>query len=186
MKDELLHKVATTLSEKIETEMQALYLLVEIRKLMDRENYVDSVIRSFSNWAVHIELKEEREGTTDLLQEFDEVIRLQVEENRGSLWPPHCSFETFRRNLDIFLHIYDLPTRLVDSEKSWIQFARLYSAIVSECPIRWTASKLPLKYVQEVELKKPENTYDGPRTEFLEWKVTLKDGTVQHQSFVLM
>src|SRR5881296_3211476 len=98
MRDELLKKIEDTLNQGISTEKDVVYLLVEVRKLMDRDNYVDSVIRSFTNWLVHSELREAREGTTDLLKEFDEVVRLRQEENRRSLCPPHCTFETFRRN----------------------------------------------------------------------------------------
>src|SRR5438128_11680085 len=111
MRDELLKKIEHTLSEGISTEKDLVYLLVEVRKLMDRENYIDAVIRSFTNWIVHAELKQEREGTTDLLKEFDEVVRLKKEQGKGSLYPPHCSFENFRRNLHGLLEIYHLPLK---------------------------------------------------------------------------
>src|SRR2546422_5380407 len=113
MKDELLKKIERTLNEGISTEKDVVYFLVEVRKLMDREKYEDSVIRSFTNWIVDVELGQEREGTTDLLQEFDEVVRLRKEDNRRSLCPPHCSFENFRRNLGGLLSTYSLPSRVV-------------------------------------------------------------------------
>ena len=186
MRDELLKKIENTLSEGITSEKDVVYLLVEIRKLMDRDNYLDPVIRSFTNWVVHVELGHEHEGTTDLLKEFDEVVRLRKEENRGSLFPPHCSFETFRRNLGALFTIYNLPTKLIESEKSWMMFARLYSAVVSDCPIKFTASKQSLKYVKEVVLKSPGAVKEGPHIEFLEWKVTLTNGQVEHHSIMLM
>src|SRR5947209_10607472 len=162
MKDELLKKIERTLNEGISTEKDVVYFLVEVRKLMDRERYEDSVIRSFTNWIVHIELGQEREGTTDLLKEFDEVVRMRKEENKGSLCPPHCSFETFRRNLGGLLETSGLPSKLVEHEKSWMIFARLYSSVVSDCPIKFTASKKPLKYVKEVVLKQPDVFKEGP------------------------
>ena len=56
MTDELLEKIRKTLDDGITQEKDLVYLLVEIRKLMDREKYTDEVIRSFSDWVVHIEL----------------------------------------------------------------------------------------------------------------------------------
>src|SRR5262249_8276556 len=107
---------------------------------MDREDYLDPVIRSFTNWVVHVDLGQEHDGTTALLQEFDEVIRLRKEENRGSLFPPHCSFENFRRNLGALFATYNLDPKLIESEKHWMIFARLYSSVVSDCPIKFTSS----------------------------------------------
>ena len=39
MKDELIRKVQDVLDLQITTEMQIVYLMVELRKLMDRERY---------------------------------------------------------------------------------------------------------------------------------------------------
>jgi hypothetical protein len=186
MRDELLKKLEATLAEGIRAERDVVYLLVEVRKLMDREDYEDSVIKSFTNWAVHSELEQKGEGTTDLLREFDEVVRLRKEENKGSLCPPHCSFETFRRNLGALLSIYQLSSEVVDNERAWMAFARLYSAVVSDCPIKFTASKDALRYVREVELKKPGELNPGPHLEFLEWQVTLMNGEVEHIPILLM
>jgi hypothetical protein len=186
VRDELLKKIAGTLTDGTNAEKDVVYLLVEIRKLMDRDKFLDPVIRSFTNWVVHVELGQEHEGTTDLLKEFDEVVRLRKEENRGSLFPPHCSFENFRRNLGCLFDTYALPSKLIENERSWMTFARLYSLVVSDCPIKFTASKEPLKHVREIVLKKPDAVKEGPHIEFLEWQVTLTDGQVEHHSIMLM
>jgi len=44
MKDELCSKIQAIVDRKIRKEMQVVYLLVEARKLMDRENYTDPVL----------------------------------------------------------------------------------------------------------------------------------------------
>jgi len=57
MKDELCSKIQAIIDRQIRKEMQVVYLLVEARKLMDRENYTDPVLRTFSNWVVHTSLE---------------------------------------------------------------------------------------------------------------------------------
>jgi hypothetical protein len=53
MKDELIRKIQGVLDRRITNEKQVVHLLVEIRKLMDRDKYNDPVLRTFSNWVVH-------------------------------------------------------------------------------------------------------------------------------------
>ena len=57
MRDELCLKIQRLLDRKIRNEMQVVYLLVELRKLMDREQYKDPILRTFSNWVVHTSLE---------------------------------------------------------------------------------------------------------------------------------
>jgi hypothetical protein len=46
MKDELIRKIQDVLDRRITNEKQVVYLLVEIRKLMDRDKYNDPVLSS--------------------------------------------------------------------------------------------------------------------------------------------
>ena len=50
MKDEILRKIQYVLDRRITNEQQVVYLMVELRKLMDRDGYKDSVVRTFCNW----------------------------------------------------------------------------------------------------------------------------------------
>jgi hypothetical protein len=50
MTDELRKNIQHVLDRPIRNEMQVVYLLVELRKLLDRENYKDSLLRAFSNY----------------------------------------------------------------------------------------------------------------------------------------
>jgi hypothetical protein len=63
MTDELLRKIQHVLDRRITNEKQVVYLMVELRKLMDRENYKDPVLRTFSDWVVHTSLSYPKEGS---------------------------------------------------------------------------------------------------------------------------
>src|SRR5204862_3269032 len=105
----LLTKIRDRLLQRILTEANLVYLLVELRKLMERDGYKDTSIKSFCNWIVHTELTQAGGGTTDLLAEFDEAVRIVIEENRGWPFPQHYSFRRFRQNLKMLFSNYKLP-----------------------------------------------------------------------------
>ena len=185
MKDELVRKIWGTLAGNITSESQLVYFLVEVRKLMDRDGYEDPALRSFSNWVVHTELGKRGDGTTELLEEFDEAIRLSVEGNSGLVSRVHQGFDNFCERLRIFLDTYALPTELTDDFNLWFNFARLYAGVVSDCPIKFKASKTELKYIAEIELRCREEQDDDTFSS-LEWKVTLKTGEVQRHTIAFL
>jgi hypothetical protein len=83
MKDELIRKIQDVLGRRITNEKQVVYLLVELRKLMDRDNYKNPVLRTFSNWVVHTSLEVQREGSTFILTELTSGL-LSFTNTRGS------------------------------------------------------------------------------------------------------
>jgi hypothetical protein len=61
----------------------------------------------------------------------------------------------------------------------------LYSSVVSECPIICSASKVPLKHVEKIEvLKAPKVTFyfNDVLVHRLRWRILFKDGTKQDVS----
>lgn len=180
MTDELVDKIRRTLEDGITQEKDLVYLLVEIRKLMDREDkgpkYKDPIIKSFSNWIVHNELSQKHDGTTDILKAFDVIVKI-FKENASSKWLPlHFRFDVLQRQLNKLLKHYKLPTELTDDWDRWIKFMLLYASIVGDCPITFKASMAPLDYLQELEL------IGRPDIPDLEWKVTLKDNETSYFS----
>lgn len=184
MKDELIRKIGDSLKAGINTEKDLVYLLVEIRKLMDRDEFKDPILRCFCNWIVHTDLAIPSKGTNALLREFDESFDPSKKPNlsteagiRQWLCPPHGSFKWFRKHLQNFLKRYSLPTDLTVSEKRWGKFGNLYASIVSECPItidpELVTPDVTLNYVEHIELSAPSEG-QGPLT-FLVWKVKLKN-----------
>ena|SRR5271165_6777034 len=91
MKDELIRKIQDVLDRRITNEKQVVYLLVEIRKLMDRDKYNDPVLRTFSNWVVHTSLESRREGSTFILTEFDQWFIDLYERKKKSPHLKHIS-----------------------------------------------------------------------------------------------
>jgi hypothetical protein len=184
-RDVLIQKITDTLIAGVGSEQAVVYLIVETRKLTDRDGYEDPVLRMFCNWVVHTDLANKGEGSTLLLAAVDKEIDDAVSQNKSIKSLPIFRFETFRNSLEKFLKHFDLPDDLVQSEKKWRPFIMLYSSIVSECPIICSASKIPLKHVERIEmLKSPRATFyvNDLLVHRLRWRIIFKDGSKQDVS----
>jgi hypothetical protein len=184
-RDVLIQKLEDTLHAGVTTEQAVVYLLVETRKLADRENYQEPVLRMFCNWVVHTDLANKGDGSTLLLTAVDKEIGHAVAKNKSISSLPIFRFETFRESLRQFLGHFGLPDELVRVEKKWRPFIMLYASIVSECPITFSASKVPLKHVERIEiLKAPRVTFyvNDLLVHRLRWRIFFKDGTNQDVS----
>src|SRR5208282_250691 len=140
MKDELIRKIQDVLDRRITNEMQVVYLLVELRKLMDRDNYKDPVLRTFSNWVVHTSLGNRAEGSTFILSEFDRFMAELYERQKLLPHHGHISLGTFREALNRCFERFGLSAKFVKNRAEWKKFGTLYCLIVGECPIVFTAS----------------------------------------------
>jgi len=179
MKDELLFKIHQVMSRPITEEMQVVYLLVEIRKLMDRANYKDPPLRTFCDWVAHVDLHLERPGSTLILRECDDIVARAEEGRELPKQLELVSSRGFRTSLAKLCEQFGFVTQLTTDKESWSLFTKLYSSVVSECPIVYTASKENLKYVKKIELQR---LVQGSA---MAWRVTLKDDRVTHWIILL-
>jgi hypothetical protein len=184
MTDELLRKIQHVLDRRITNEKQVVYLMVELRKLMDREKYNDPVLRTFGNWIVHTSLSYPREGSTFLLDEFDHLMTDLFEHKRKSNQLNHISLTEFRVALHRCFQRFGLSGEFVKKRDDWKKFVQLYSSIVSECPIVFTASKNTLKYIKQVELTGVSRL--GKQWRSVDWRLTLHGGKTINWGFILV
>lgn len=176
MRDELLRKIQHVLGKRITNELQVVYLLVELRKLMERDSYKDPVLRTFSNWVVHTSLENRAEGSTFILSEFDYFIAELFERKKQSPHLEHISLGAFREALVRCFEHFGLAATFVTNGAEWKKFGTLYCLIVSECPIVFTASKVKLKYIKQVELKGIQRGVLVKEWPVVHWRLTFHDG----------
>lgn len=183
MKDELLRKIQGVLDRRITNEKQIVYLLVEVRKLMDRDDYNHPILRTFSNWVVHTSLENRAEGSTFILSEFDRFLAELFESGKKSEQIEQMTLLGFRAALiECFQH-FGLTAKFVTDGAQWKKFSNLYCSIVSECPIVYSASKVKLKYIKQVELTgiaAPKAFQGWP---IVQWRLTFHDGRTQDWGF---
>lgn len=183
LKDALIRKIQHVLDRRITNEMQVVYLLVELRKLMDQEAYQDPILRMFCNWAVHTSLGKRGDGSTLILGEFDDFIAELKERKKLSPDRAHVSLGTFREALTRCFEHFGLSARFAQSLEGWKRFFSLYSSIVNECPIVFSASRRQLKYIKRVELQRVSRGVLVKEWPVLEWRLTFHDGTTQNWGF---
>ncbi|MGI0086216.1 MAG: hypothetical protein ACREBQ_14145 [Nitrososphaerales archaeon] len=137
MKDELIDKIRQTLTSRITSEAHVVYLLVEIRKLMDRDKQGASpfeTLRLYCNWVAHIEL--DRGQAEKIVRMADALYSKLLE---GKLDPREKDefrqlfmLTTFRTELARFLKAYGLRP-LADSQ--WNVFLGYFLGVIRDCPL---------------------------------------------------
>jgi len=185
MKNELVLKIQRVLDSRITNEPKLVYLLVEVRKLMDRDGYQDPTLRMFCNWVVHTSLENRADGSTLILKEFDKWFADLKEHQKLSIDRKHISFGAFRESLMTCFEHFDLSATFTGGVVGWKKFFTLYSSIVSECPIVFTASRQTLKYIEKVELRGVARGILVKEWPMLQWKITLRDGSEWNWGFNL-
>lgn len=198
MLSEIVDKLREHLSNPVDTEASVVYLMVEVRKAIDRQKATNQdsapdyrLLRLYSNWVVHVSLEELTAGPRELLRAFDESVELRGLSMNALYF---LSFTNLRAQMSQFLVREKLPTRLVDSQDEWERFLDLYVSVVSECPITYRPDDergINFKYIRSVSITRgfpdDEEVMKGmlmePFKTFICWRVELRDGDIKHWPF---
>ena len=193
---DLLDKLNSTLLKPIRTQCRVVYLMVEVRKLMDRRDASGEypVLKLFCDWAVHINIGWNR-AAEPLMREFDVAVE-SVKAGNGMPFAflEFLSLSHFREEFSRFLRANRLPCRVVEDGGEWDRFLDLYSAVVSDCPITYSKRQIPFKLISTLTLTKDmprEESYafvrsllgGEPHALWMNWRIELTDGTVENWPF---
>lgn len=207
---DLIYKLTRALKRPVQTECEVVYLMVEIRKLMDRREAERRkevseagrrklkpefpVLKLFCDWAVHINIEWNREAEP-LMREFDRAVE-SVKAGNGIPLPflEFLSLSHLRDEFARFLNVNGLPPRLVENGDAWDRFLDLYSAVVSDCPITYTNRQIPFKLISKLTLTKEtpqEEAYAfvrsllgrEPHSLWMNWRIELTDGSIENWPF---
>ncbi|MCE5310877.1 MAG: hypothetical protein LLG20_24815 [Acidobacteriales bacterium] len=136
MRNEIVEKLRAELTRGIETEAQVVYLLVEIRKLIEHSEYVNRYLSVlfFCEWALHVKMS--RQSAFLLLKEIDDALeRSTSAEQMAELVGTRLSMDTFRDDLIHVLMDHNLPTEPIRTMQGWLAFLPLYLNVISDCPV---------------------------------------------------
>lgn len=140
---DILEKLKRELDAGITTEVQVVYLLAGVRKLMERDEVGDQYpnLKFHCDWVLHPKLQ--GTGAKAILREFDVAQPLL----KGGLelhnLPPGVRGEIeriskmryFHKELDGFLDAYDLPPLTKNNDDGWARFLYLYAKVVEDIPL---------------------------------------------------
>ncbi len=143
MTPDILKKLTRELDAGIKTEVQVVYLLAGIRKLIERdeikEEYAD--LNFHCDWALHSKL--DRATAKEILKKFDAAHALLRGQIKLRDLPPPLSTEieriskmsSFEKELSRFLAEYDLPPLTKNRPDGWSYFLHLYAKVIEDIPL---------------------------------------------------
>jgi hypothetical protein len=189
MRKDIVGKLMSHLSKPIDDEPKVVYLLAEVRKLLERDDPTHSsgALWMYCHWALHVDLTSP--GTTmDFLKRVDRWITNTVayltpsgpweffEEDH--LFRDFIFLDTFRQQLRGFLASYKLPLSLCDLDEQWYAFLEAYGGVIEDGKLSTKSDKKDeLGAVREVIFTKGESLTADHHVPFvIQWNIELKDG----------
>lgn len=177
MEEAIKEKLRNALSEQIEKECQVVYIMVEVRKLLDRfseQKY--SLLRFFCDWVLHIEinnLSPAREILNRIATEHKskEFIGTSIE---------FISFDHLRNEMLNFFKEKDinLPSEWLINHEKWNSFRKIFSNIIKDCPLKIKSNLKPI-LVEEFKLTKcEEEVINGKILLRTNWEYKLVDNSI--------
>jgi hypothetical protein len=152
MEDQIIQKIRAEIDRGIASECQVVYLLVEIRKLMDRDKVKAATydsLRLYSDWAVHVHLY--GPGAQDIVKRADahypKLINGTATEQEKAAFEKLFSLEAFREEMNHFLR--DHVERSFSNE-DWDRFLSAYLHVVEDCPLICKPDNAALANIDEV------------------------------------
>lgn len=189
MTKDIVGKLKSHLSSPIDDEPKVVYLLAEVRKLLERDDptHSNQALWMYCHWALHVDLSSPK-ATMDFLRRVDRWITNTV----AYLTPsgPWEFFEedhlcrdfifltTFRQQLRGFLKRYGLPLSLCDLDAQWYAFLAAYGGVIEDGALSAVPDKKnELGAVKEVTFTKGENLTVEHHVAFvIQWSIALNDG----------
>jgi hypothetical protein len=141
MKKTILNKINREIKSGIRTEAQVVYLLVEVKKILELElEKCNNTLSLFRNWAVHTELKH-RNTISGFENRFSKhiIFTSKAKDVGKNILLDQKNFfklEELKNELKIFLEQKGLTTKLTDEKYRWSKFKELLLEIAQECRIQ--------------------------------------------------
>jgi hypothetical protein len=172
MQEQLVCKIGDLLATGIKSEADAVYLLVQVRKLMERQKSggrkYDS-LKLYSDWAVHVKLSGPR--AQDIVKHADGFYPgfMSRTLSPGAVMEGSkiYVFGTFREELDHFLEEH---IGLGFSESEWHSFLRYFLRVIEECPLALESNDKSLTEIDEIVILVMEDAaYENDESNPIVW-----------------
>ncbi len=194
MEHSIVRKLRDHLSLRIKTECAVVYLLAQVRKLLDPEKRGDKwfALTMYCNWALHVNLTWPK-TTKEFLERVDAFILKTVhpyDENPGTVFSfidEHHLFrefvylDSFRYQLRELLERHNLPTTLCEDNSEWFTFLSAYAGVIEDGELSIMGRKSPnLGAVKKVVFRKGQiSAWPASHVPFsLQWDIHLLDGRI--------
>jgi hypothetical protein len=140
---DIISKLTAELDRGVASEVQVVYLLAGIRKIIERDKIRDQYpdLNFQCDWALHSSL--DRAAAKAILREFDAAHALLRGNIKLRNLPPALRSEierisemrSFEQELSQFLATYGLPPLTNNRPDGWAHFLHLYAKVVEDIPL---------------------------------------------------
>jgi hypothetical protein len=157
----ILKKLETLLNRGIASEVEVVYLMSGIRKLLEQQQGSQQyrLLKFHCDWTLHSKL----EGTTaqEILREFD-AANLHLKNGVDYDHLPSSlrdkidkisKLEDFETELAAFLRANGLPSISAARADGWIYFVHLYAKVVEDCPLLISGKNAGAVGIESVTVK---------------------------------
>jgi hypothetical protein len=141
---DILIKLTAELEAGITTEVQTVYVLAGIRKIIERDKSDDRypALKFHCDWALHAELSWNKEAKC-ILAQFEaayDCLKAHVDiedlpDDLGREIRRISSMKDFRTELKRFLSAYKLPPLTYNDGDGWSHFLHLYTQVIEDIPL---------------------------------------------------
>jgi len=195
MEKDIVRKIRGTFARGVDSEEAVVYMLVELRKLMELNGDLPRfpTPRLYCNWVAHPNLDNpDAQRIVCYLDRYEELLhmgafapgkRLEdadrelVAELRGTL-----ELTNFQRELVGYLGSHVLDDVPFETWDSWISFLALYASVIQDCPLR--CIRRDLSYVEEVAARVVDDANEGELR--IDWsRVSKQTGEIRTYSLLL-
>jgi len=170
MKDDIVSKLDKELHKEITSEPQVVYILVQVRKLIETDNPMEDfeALKLHCSWVLHPKLS--RASAKDLLGKLnDQYARLL-----GNSSPQEAvkelgerlGLKPFQAEFRKFLRFYGIDGSYCDGNW-WLGFLYHYSRVVQDCPLECVAESG--WQFNKVVLVDPDDTVAADRL-YMQWE----------------
>ncbi len=138
MKTQIVKKLVKFLNERpqIKEEFEVVYLMVELRKLLDREreqnqSNSDSLVRFHADWVLHTDKRHITTPMREIMKKIDDSIDIYPKDgNIDFLLLPE-----FRMELAQLLKDNSLPNDFCKKDDDWLNFMGALTQVLADQPI---------------------------------------------------
>jgi hypothetical protein len=172
MVPDILSKLQLELAQDLTSERQVVYILVQIRKLIDSDNRAKDLeaLRLHCDWVVHPRL--DRKGAKELLGKLNDRYTTVLKTNPNAdlqELSKRLGLRAFQAEFQEFLRRYCLDGSFCDADW-WFAFLYHYSHVIQDCPLESAAE--PDWYFDKIVLLDPDLTGSTGHL-YMQWEFSL-------------
>jgi hypothetical protein len=157
----ILQKLEAELQQDITTERQVVYILTEIRKLLEQSGNPSEfyALDFYCSFALHVKMT--RSGARRILERFDEAYPILAKDEQlpailmGEI-DRTIALRTFERQLAALLKENQLPLRLFTEPDAWPKFVRMYASVIHDCELVFEGSDSKLQHISRIVVRLEE------------------------------